>query len=73
MDTGKRGMNPVSMTTINPRTEYWLSRGSNQRPPVFRSYMLPTDPCGLGLNTFGGGGEEEENSFASISHKVLWF
>ena len=29
-------MNPVPMTTINPRKEYWPSRGSNQRP-VFSS------------------------------------
>ena len=34
MDSGERGMNPVAMTIINPRTEYWPSRGSNQRPPV---------------------------------------
>ena len=33
-DSGERGMNPVAMTIINPRKEYWPSRGSNQRPPV---------------------------------------
>ena len=27
-------MNPVEMTIINPRKEYWASRGSNQRPSV---------------------------------------
>ena len=38
---GERGINPVTMTIINPRKEYWLSRGSNQRP-VLRSTTLPT-------------------------------
>ena len=33
MDRGERGMNPVAMTIINPRKEYWRSRGSNQRLP----------------------------------------
>ena len=32
MDNGERGMNPVAMTIINPRKEYWPSRGSNRRP-----------------------------------------
>ena len=40
--SGERGMNPVAMTIINPRKEYWLSRGSNQQPPVLQSAMLPT-------------------------------
>ena len=30
MDSGERGMNPVTMTIINPQTECWLSPGSNQ-------------------------------------------
>ena len=34
MDSGERGMNPVAMTIINPRTEYWLSRRLNQLPTV---------------------------------------
>ena len=25
MDSGERGMNPVAMTIINPRKEYWTS------------------------------------------------
>ena len=33
MDNGERGMNPVAMTIINPRKEYWPSRRSNQQPP----------------------------------------
>ena len=37
MDGGEKGMNPVAMTNINPRKEYWSSRGSNQRPPVLKS------------------------------------
>ena len=34
MDSGERGMNPVAMTIINPRKQYWLRRGPNQRLPV---------------------------------------
>ena len=36
-------MNPVAMTIINTRKEYWPSRGSNQPPPVRKSSTLPTD------------------------------
>ena len=39
-------MNPVAMTVINPRKEYWPSRGSNQRPPVLKSATLPTELLG---------------------------
>ena len=42
-DSGERGMNPVAMTIINPRKEYWPSRGLHQRPPVLKSAMLPTE------------------------------
>ena len=28
---------------INPRKEYWPNRGSNQRPPVLKPAMLPTE------------------------------
>ena len=45
-DSGERGMNPVTMTVINPRKEYWLSWGSNHRPPVLKSAMLPTELWG---------------------------
>ena len=38
MDLGDRGINPVAMTIIDPRKEYWLSQGSNQRP-------LALKPC----------------------------
>ena len=40
MDSDQRGMNPVPMTTINPRKEYWPSRWSNQRPPVMHCAPL---------------------------------
>ena len=43
MDSGKRGINPVAMTIINPRKEYWPSRRSNQRPPVLKTATLPTE------------------------------
>ena len=42
----ERGMNPVAMTIINPRKEYWLSRKSNQRLPVLKSCILLTDTWG---------------------------
>ena len=45
-DSGERGMNPVAMTIINPRKEFWLTLGSNQRPPVLKSAMLHTEPWG---------------------------
>ena len=44
MDMGERGMNPVTMTIINPRTEYWPSRGSNRQPPILKPCML--NACG---------------------------
>ena len=31
MDGSERGINPVAMSVINLRKEYWQSRGSNQR------------------------------------------
>ena len=43
MESDERGMNPVVMTIINPRKEYWPSRGSNQRPPILKSATLPTE------------------------------
>ena len=46
MDSGERGMNPDAMTVINPRKEYWPSRGSYQRPSVLKSATLPTELCG---------------------------
>ena len=48
-DSCEREMNPVAMTIINPRKEYWPSRGSNQRPPLLQSATLPTELWGLGL------------------------
>ena len=45
-DSGRRGMNPVAMTRINPRKEYWPSRVFNQRPPVLKSARLPTELLG---------------------------
>ena len=42
MDSGERGKNPVAMTIINLRKEYWPKQGSNQRLPVFKSSTLST-------------------------------
>ena len=46
MDSGEIGMKTVAMTIINPREEYWQSRRSKQRPPVFKSCTLPTELWG---------------------------
>ena len=46
MDISERRMNPAAMTIINPRKEYWPSRGSNQRLPVFKSATLTTELWG---------------------------
>ena len=43
VDSSERGINPAAMTIINPRKEYWPSRGSNQRPLVLKSCTLPTE------------------------------
>ena len=51
MDSCERGTNPVAMTIINPRTEYWPSQGSNQPPPVLKSAILPTELWGSALNS----------------------
>ena len=42
-------MNPDAMTIINPWKEYLLSQGSSQKPPVFNSCVLLTEPHGLSL------------------------
>ena len=39
-------MNPVAMTIINTRKEYWPSCGSNQRPPALKSAKLPSELWG---------------------------
>ena len=44
-------MNPVAMTIINPQTEDWPSRGSNQRPPVFKSPALQIELLARWVNT----------------------
>ena len=49
MDSSERGMNPVTMTIINPQKEYCQSQGSNQQLPVIKSCMLQTELWGLAL------------------------
>ena len=43
MDSGEKGIDPVSMTIINPRKEYWPSRGSNKLSIPVR-YQLGSHP-----------------------------
>ena len=38
-----RGKNPVAMTIINPQRKNWRNQGSNQRPPVFKCWLLPSE------------------------------
>ena len=49
LNNGQQGqkMNPVTVTTINARREYWPSQRSNQLPAVLKSRMLPTELWGL--------------------------
>ena len=49
MDNGERGMNPATMTIINPRMEYCTSWGSNLWPLVLKSYMIQTELWGLAM------------------------
>ena len=49
MDSGERGMNPVSLTIINLCKKYWLSWQLNQRPPFLKSCTLPTELLGSTL------------------------
>ena len=44
-NNGQRERN-VAMTIINPRKEYWPSRGSIQRPPVLKSATPPIELWG---------------------------
>ena len=46
LDSGEKGMNPVAMTIINLQKEYQPRQESNQRPPVLRSFTLPTELWG---------------------------
>ena len=41
MDSGERGINLIAMIIVRPWREYWLSHGSNQRPPVLKPRTLP--------------------------------
>ena len=50
MDSSERGMNPVTMTIINPQREYWPSWRLNQRPPVLKSATLLTELCSPAYN-----------------------
>ena len=67
MDSSERRMYPVAMTNINPRKEYWPSRGSNQRPPVLKSTPLPTELWGLALKC------EDNNCNCFTHNKFLTF
>ena len=39
----EEGVDPVKMTITSPRKEYWPSRGTYQRLPALKSYILLTE------------------------------
>ena len=51
MDSGERGINPVTINTMNPLKEYCPIRGLNQRPVVLQSCALLTELCWFSLTT----------------------
>ena len=69
MNSGESGMNPGLMTIINPRKEYWPSRGSNQQPPVLKSAILPTELWGLAEEIrYIGNTDEDSKEFRYIEN-----
>ena len=66
-NSAEKGMIPVPMTIINPWKEYWLSRGLNQRPPVLKSAMLPTELWGSDLEK-----NVEKGENAGYQHFLLF-
>ena len=71
MDIGERGMNPVLMTIINHRKEYWSSRGSNQPPPVLKSATLPTELWGSARRVENIVGKGENAGYVGLCGKVI--
>ena len=67
-DSGERGMNPVAMTIINPRKEYWPSRGSNQRPPILKSATLPTELWGSAHHV-----QDQTVISQSVTNAILYY
>ena len=71
-DSGERGMNPVAMTIINPRKEYWPSRGSNQRPSVHKSATLSIELWGLATGRRGVQvGSQNRNAYKQCMARLL--
>ena len=52
MDNHERRMNPVTITIINPRKEYWPSQGLNQQPLVLKTATLATVRWGSAFPAF---------------------
>ena len=68
-------MNPGAMTIISLRKECWPSRGSNQRTPVLKPAMLPTELWGFALeivvSQFSKHCKFKHIYFTSIEKQVL--
>ena len=80
MDSGKRGMNPVIITIINPGKKYWSSQGLNEQPPALKTCMLPTELWASALMTLRknalenwGKGENSGHKNGTWNHNYLGF
>ena len=63
------GQRSVAITIISLRIEFWPSRESNPRPPVFKSATLPTNLCGSAfeLKLYIG---QRDKSFAVLPPRI---
>ena len=65
---GQTAVSEEWMAIINPRKEYWPSRGSNQRPPVLKSATLPTELFGsAGTSTWFMQSSKLSHNYGSIN------
>ena len=69
MGSSEREVNPVAMTIINPQKEYWAGRGSNPRPPGFKSFALPNELWGSAM----GKGEKAGNQHFLLYPQRFFF
>ena len=51
MDNGERGMNPVAITIISPRKEYWPSPGIESATPYSQVLYSTDRAMGLDIHT----------------------
>ena len=66
MDTGERRMNPVAMTIINLRKQYWPSPGIKSATSCSQVLCLTDLVMGLDMKAFD---DHEEKPFENIERK----